>query len=111
MAYNGWKNYESWAVALWLDNDEGSYERAREMAREKRAEAGDSDRSAAGLLADGLKEWVTDEMIPDLGSSLAADLLGAAVSEVDWYEVAEHYLDDLEPEEADDNASSVHTGD
>ena len=99
MAYNGWKNYESWAVGLWLDNDEGLYNQAREMAREKLTEARDSKRSAEGLLADSLKEWVTSEMIPDLGASLAADLLGAAVSEVDWYEVAEHYLGDLEPEE------------
>lgn len=23
--YNGWKNRETWNVALWADNDEGSY--------------------------------------------------------------------------------------
>lgn len=25
MAYNGWPNYETWNVMLWLDNDEGLY--------------------------------------------------------------------------------------
>ncbi len=23
--YNGWSNYETWNVKLWMDNDEGSY--------------------------------------------------------------------------------------
>lgn len=27
--YNGWKNYETWNVALWIGNDEGLYEIAK----------------------------------------------------------------------------------
>jgi hypothetical protein len=29
-AYNGWTNYETWNVALWINNEEGLYELARE---------------------------------------------------------------------------------
>ena len=28
--YNGWENYETWNVALWIQNDEGFYSLARE---------------------------------------------------------------------------------
>ena len=28
--YNGWKNYETWNVALWIGNDEGMYACAQE---------------------------------------------------------------------------------
>ncbi len=29
-SYNGWKNYETWNVALWIGNDEGLYSIAKE---------------------------------------------------------------------------------
>ena len=30
--FNGWTNYETWNVALWLGNDEGLYEMAKGWA-------------------------------------------------------------------------------
>lgn len=109
--YNGWKNYETWAVALWIDNEEWSQERVQEMARDARREAvghvnvkegiWDATRAEVYLLSDALRSWVRDTpqedggLIPDLGATLAADLMGAALDEVDWREMAEHYLSDL----------------
>ena len=29
-SYNGWTNYETWNVALWIGNDEGLYNLAKE---------------------------------------------------------------------------------
>lgn len=96
MSYNGWKNYETWNVKLWLDNEQGSSEEARDMARRARS---------VNDLAEQLKDWV-NEMAPDLGASCFADLLNAALGEVDWYEMAESYYEeehqDDEPEEVEE---------
>ena len=36
MSYNGWKNWETWNVALWIGNDEGMYRLARSFSSEER---------------------------------------------------------------------------
>ena len=37
--YNGWKNYETWCVHLWLTNEEATYRYWRDAARQHRREA------------------------------------------------------------------------
>lgn len=76
--YNGWANYPTWNVALWLDNDEGLYYASREV-------------TATGEVheaANALKDF-TEQMTPDLGASFAADILGWALGQVDWREIVE----------------------
>ena len=90
--YNGWKNYETWAVALWIDNEQGSYDYARELTRTTQGQMNPLW-SIAGDLANGLKDWIEQEM-PNLGGTLWADLLNAAFDEVDWLEIAENYLEE-----------------
>ena len=94
MSYQGWTNYETWAVSLWLDNEEGSYSYAGELAGESTEEAEDEQYlEAKHILGDKLKRWM-EESMPDLGGTLWADLLNAAFSEVDWTEIAEHYFEE-----------------
>ncbi len=102
--YNGWRNYETWNVALWIDNDQGSYNQRQNMAQEAwdEAEANrDFTRTERATLdlATALEEWI-DELSED--ASLFTDLLGAALSEVDWHEIAEHYIEDVDKEEEEE---------
>jgi hypothetical protein len=92
-AYNGHANYETFTVALWIDNEEPSYRYWREVAAECLAEADDDREEAARLLAERLKNEHQDAAADLLAPTVYSDLLGAALSEVDWLEVAENLMD------------------
>lgn len=87
--YNGWKNYETWAVSLWLNND--LYQaQCSIVAQVKENNEDDKDRWA-NEIAKQLEEFV-DERNPVSEASLYCDLLNASLSEVDWLEIAESLL-------------------
>ena len=91
--YNGWKNYPTWNVQLWLTNDQGLYNVTLDLVESAVYAAKQSDTPSRVLVADTLKAWVRDDMAPDLGASFAADLLGYALDSVDWFELADAWLD------------------
>ncbi len=97
--YNGWTNYETWNVKLWLGNDEGVYNYCRETAQEAwdNTEASKHlthSEEAATVLANSLKA-MHEENMPEV-EGVYADLLNAALSEVDWYEIAQAIIEDEE---------------
>lgn len=109
MSYNGYTNYETWVVNLWMDNEEGSHDywvgiaefiynhRAEEQKHFSKMD------DAISLLADHIKDHYTDakdEILEEmkLTASVWADLLGAALSETNWREIAEHLLENVEVE-------------
>ena len=99
--YNGWTNYETWNVKLWMDNDEGSYNYYREVAEatyqetESEYDWQTKEDAAKYRLSEILKDEY-GEMNPlgDVANTFS-DLLGAALSSVNWYEIAEHFIDDV----------------
>ena len=106
--YNGYTNFETWLVALHLDNDQASQEEwqaeARaclETAREDLESVSDvpfdeervrSD--AAYTLAKMMEEYIREER-PDT-QGMYDDLLSAALSVVNWTEIARNYITNLE---------------
>lgn len=97
--YNGYTNYETWCVNLWLENDEATYNAVKGMAEcEERS----------FRLANNIKEF-TSGLLPDLGGTLAADLLGAAMESVNWVEIAELWYDEYHGEDMDESGDE--TGD
>jgi hypothetical protein len=100
--YNGWTNYETWAVKLWMDNEEGSYNYWLDEAKQAIRHGKDKD-DAIYNLSQTLKEC-HEEALPEL-KGFASDLLNAAMSEVDWREIAESLVNDYGTDEEEESNS------
>lgn len=84
--YNGWRNYPTWNVALWLSNDPVTDHDTRSLL--------DSCETVYEY-ADALKQYVNDmqELTQLPVTGMFADLLGFALRSVDWDEIAENFAD------------------
>ncbi len=100
--YNGWINYETWLVALWIDNEEGSYHERSAAAETAWTDTDEDDtpedRSDAARIA--LATWIDDYIEERVAAydlrGFVADLVSAAVSEVDTFEIADNWLGEYE---------------
>lgn len=95
MTYNGWSNYETWATGMFLDGNytgEGTYREVLDLVKQ----VADGDQYT---VAEVLKDYVTDEVTLE-SASLASDFVGAALSEVNWTELASHKIEEIRESEA-----------
>lgn len=90
--YNGWANYCTWAAALWLDNEEATYKYFRELAAEIKEEEAD-EQARKYQLENAIKEFI-EENAPELSASMYSDLLGFAMQEINYYEIASNILEE-----------------
>jgi hypothetical protein len=101
--YNGWENFPTWAVKLWLDNDQGSYNYWREQARGYVAQPSGlaTPESNVHDLAAQLKdehEYSTEVAIARAwigASSVYSDLLSYALGQVNWHEIAQSLISEV----------------
>ena len=83
--YNGWTNYATWRVNLEMfDGYDG---------------ASDNDLDAYDL-GQSLREMAL-ETVAAQASGLALDYAEAFLADVNWYEIAEHMIEDYREVEAD----------
>lgn len=108
VGYNGWTNYETWCVGLWINNDQGWQEMTHDRLREAVGEVvvGDQgyeerdvpllDWEAGAIVRELVEETIDPD--PDGASTTAGlghDLLGHALDRVNWSELGASFLQDI----------------
>ena len=104
--YNGWSNFETWNFKLWLDNDQDLHNYIMDEIK-KIKEIGTSHIHEVSEVSNFLRSYI-DDNVPNLNVSdkngFYQDILNGGLREINTYEVAESYLEDLkedEPEKMD----------
>ena len=93
--YNGWTNYATWNIFLWIENDAALLDYATECTQATIAQYSEEPSRAEGSLAEQLKDFFTYEENP-LADQAGPwqDILTHALLSADWYEIASHLLAD-----------------
>jgi hypothetical protein len=76
-SYNGWSNWETWNMALWLDNDEGFYSLRRRFANR-------ANSNIQAFLADFCSPYANGTPDMDPGD----------ISKVNWDEITDAWGDE-----------------
>ena len=89
--YNGWTNYETWNYKLWLDNEYKTNKSINSLA--KSVIQTEQEKDQVFKMSELLKmECMNNE--PNLKPSFYSDVLSASLKEVNFYEIAEAYIED-----------------
>lgn len=86
--YNGWTNWETWNLKLWLDNEEPVYNQVLLLANTYPDQMDFIER---------LKEFVESIWFPELPAGPMADAVNSYLCTVDWYEITESYHKEVNP--------------
>jgi len=87
--YNGWTNYATWRVNLEMFDGID--------VRETFSIDADDD---AAELASALNQYADELLTMNGNEGLALDYARAFMADVNWYEIAEHMIDAIQPEAA-----------
>mgnify|MGYP003661800085 CR=1 FL=1 len=94
--YNGWSNYETWLVNLWLNNEESSQDFIEQLRSELNEIAPCFPAETnEGLFGSFIREYVEElrETWHESAASLWDDIINGALQQVDWREIARAYME------------------
>jgi hypothetical protein len=93
MTYNGWTNYETWLTNLYFNDFTSQFE---EMTEEGQFDEMDDD-EILDCCTDYIEQCVDDTVSYSVnsGDNFVCDIISSFIQDVDFKEIAKHYLSDV----------------
>ena len=95
MTYNGWTNYETWLTNLYFDDFTSLFE---EMTEEGIFDEMDDDaitQYVANYLQEYIDDYISDRYLASCTDNFIVDVIQTFMNEVDWRDIAQHYVADI----------------
>jgi len=98
--FNGWSNRETWATALWINNDQALYEIAQDYTKQELEGHDSGEEINPYYLGETIRNWIEEDlltleniagnkelfaMLTDIGSTYR----------VNWREIADSFLSEM----------------
>ncbi len=93
--YNGWTNYDTWLCNLWFDNFD--FTDLMDMF-DGCEDKGDILNTIEEYIKDYVEEFVESYLAPGDTHGFIHDMLNSSIQEIDFRDIAEHYVDDVADE-------------
>ena len=98
--YNGWTNYETWCLNLWIDNDREWYRAVNDKASALVCDVLSKDEQIE-ILREFLIDLVQDNE-PKIKVDFYSDILNASIREVNFREVSKSIIEEARRERLQD---------
>ena len=92
--YNGFANYETWAVNLWLTNDHPAYSEFRELAENYSSEESYEFGQEIKKRVEQGTEDILEQLTGSAFAGMISDIFHANLTLVDWDEIAQGFQED-----------------
>ena len=89
--YNGWTNYATWMVNLHFENLDFTDEVDSGVFDDMNAH--DVRCHVASLIQQYVEDYL--DAVVDVTNSFVQDCINATINDVDWHDIANHYVDDI----------------
>lgn len=98
--YNGWSNYETWNLSLWIDNDRNWYREVNDKASALVCDVLTKDEQI-----ENLRKFImdlVDEDAPTMDPSFFTDVMNASIREVNFREISRSIIEEARRGRAQD---------